>query len=49
METSCLKNTNVTNAFETLIEITNIETKKNGFKISDKKQEKRKCFCPLFN
>ena len=30
METSCLKNTNVANAFETLIEITNIEAKKNG-------------------
>ena len=30
METSCYKNTNVANAFETLIEITNIEAKKNG-------------------
>ena len=49
METSCLKNTNVANAFETLIEITNIETKKNRFKISEVKKEKRKCFCPLFN
>ncbi len=29
LETSCLKNSNVANAFETLIEITNIETKKN--------------------
>ena len=29
METSCLKNENVASAFETLIEITNIETKKN--------------------
>jgi len=29
METSCLKNENVANAFETLIEITNIESKKN--------------------
>ena len=32
METSCLKNTNVANAFETLIEITNIEIKKNYVK-----------------
>lgn len=30
METSCLKNKNVADAFETLIEITNIETKKNN-------------------
>ena len=30
METSCLKNTNVANAFETLIELTNIEAKKNN-------------------
>ena len=30
MEASCLKNTNVSNAFETLIEITNIEAIKNG-------------------
>jgi small GTP-binding protein len=29
METSCLKNKNVADAFETLIEITNIEAKKN--------------------
>ena len=29
METSCLKNANVSDAFETLIEITNIESKKN--------------------
>ena len=29
METSCLKNTNVADAFETLIEIANIELKKN--------------------
>ena len=28
METSCMKNTNVSNAFETLIESTNIEEKK---------------------
>ena len=30
METSCYKNTNVANAFETLIEITNKKKKKNG-------------------
>lgn len=29
IETSCFKNKNVANAFETLIEITNIEAKKN--------------------
>ena len=29
METSCLKNSNVANAFEALIELTNIESKKN--------------------
>ena len=30
METSCLQNKNVADAFTTLIEITNIEFKKNG-------------------
>lgn len=56
METSCLKNTNVADAFDTLIEITNIEAKKNGkkltkdnIKIKNVKNEKKKCFCPLFN
>ncbi len=33
METSCARNQNVTDAFETLIEITNIELKKNNNKI----------------
>ena len=49
METSCLKNTNVANAFETLIEITNINVKKNQKNdmkleknITIKKNEKRK-------
>ena len=52
METSCLKNTNVANAFETLIEITNIEIKKNYVKeerlIVSKKNKfnkKRRNFC----
>ena len=56
METSCLKNTNVADAFDTLIEITNIEAKKSGkkltkdnIKIKNIKNEKKKCFCPLFN
>ena len=52
METSCLKNKNVASAFETLIEITNIEAKKNpkGFQIKDDNQKvKKKCICPLFN
>jgi small GTP-binding protein len=31
METSCLKNKNVADAFETLIEITNMEAKKNMY------------------
>ena len=55
METSCLNNTNVADAFETLIEITNIESKKNGnkndnnnIKLSKQKNIKKKCFCPLF-
>ena len=37
METSCLKNANVADAFETLIEITNIESKNNI--ISEKKED----------
>ena len=37
METSCLRNQNVTDAFETLIEITNIELKKNNNKINSLK------------
>ena len=46
-ETSCMKNTNVANAFETLIEITNIETKKRQqkeerLKINGKKKPKKK-------
>lgn len=47
METSCLKNTNVSNAFETLIELTNIETKR-GEEINKKfklKNEKKSCPC----
>ena len=49
VEASCLKNTNVANAFETLIEITNINVKKNQKNevkieknITIKKNEKRK-------
>ena len=37
METSCARNQNVTDAFETLIEITNIELKKNNNKINSLK------------
>ena len=40
METSCLKNQNVAGAFETLIEITNIESKKNKAKTPDTTQDK---------
>ena len=42
METSCLKNTNVANAFETLIELTNIEASKN--KNNSMKIEMKKSF-----
>ena len=56
METSCLKNENVADAFETLIEITNIESKKDNnhrrktisLKKNTKKEEKSKCICPFF-
>ena len=51
METSCLKNTNVANAFETLIELTNIEVKKycnakkekKGINFENKKHKKNWC------
>ena len=54
METSCLKNTNVSDAFETLIEITNIESKKNkdsrkGLQLKKENIKRKKCFCPLFS
>ena len=52
IETSCLKNKNVSDAFDTLIEITNIEAKKKpkGFQIKDDNHKvKKKCICPLFN
>ena len=54
METSCLKNTNVSDAFETLIEITNIESKKNkdnrkGVQLKKENIKTKKCFCPLFS
>ena len=55
METSCLKNENVADAFETLIEITNIELKKNndikqnGITLNSEKHKKKKnnCACPI--
>ena len=58
METSCLNGTNVSDAFETLIELTNIEAKKNNIDLRRKgtklKREKFKLIniCPckfLFN
>ena len=54
METSCLKNANVSDAFETLIEITNIESKKNkdnrkGVQLKKENIKTKKCFCPLFS
>ena len=52
METSCLKNTFVADAFETLIELTNREQKSNlllenkNIKLQDKKHnKKKKCLC----
>ncbi len=56
LETSCLKNENVASAFETLIEMTNIEVQKNkqqkNTKLNKKehkkdeiKEEKRSCPC----
>ena len=46
METSCLKNLNVADAFETLIEDTNIEAKKKGtnnnnFEIKNEEKKKK--------
>ena len=54
METSCLKNTNVSDAFETLIEITNIESKKKkdnrkGVQLKKENIKRKNCFCPLFS
>ena len=48
IETSCLKNTNVANAFETLIELTNIEAKKNqknNIKIGEGNSSKKNGCC----
>ena len=42
MESSCLKNDNVANAFETLIEMTNIESKKEGMSLKNKKKKKKR-------
>ena len=51
IETSCLKNTNVAGAFETLIEMTNIDSKKEdseqkGAKLNPNEHKKKgKCGC----
>ena len=49
METSCLKNTNVASAFETLIELTNIEEKRKqnkNFQINKNNSNRRNvCRC----
>ena len=53
METSCLKNTNVSDAFETLIELTNREMMKNkdnkkdsgNIVIDNKKKKKKRILC----
>ena len=42
METSCVKNENVASAFEALIELTNIEIKKNQYKNNDEDKNKKK-------
>ena len=48
METSCLQNKNVAGAFETLIELTNIEAQKNkkekNIELTNEKNESS-CFC----
>ena len=49
METSCLKNTNVADAFETLIEDTNIEAKKHGnnnnnFELKENSKKEKFCY-----
>ena len=53
IETSCLRNKNVANAFETLIEIANIEAKKkieNGFHIKlDNHNRKKRQDCIFFH
>ena len=57
METSCLKNENVASAFETLIEMTNIEAKRShnnnknpdNVKLKYQKTKKKACICPIFN
>ena len=41
METSCRKNINVADAFQTLIEITNIEAKKEKKTKNNKKNKNR--------
>ena len=45
MESSCLKNDNVANAFETLIEMTNIESKKEGMSLKNKKKKRKGLQC----
>ena len=42
METSCLKNENVYEAFESIIELTNINLKKNEYKIENKENFQEK-------
>ena len=42
METSCLKNENVYEAFESIIELTNINLKKNEYKIENKEHFQEK-------
>ena len=57
METSCLKNENVASAFETLIEMNNIEAKRSqnnnknpdNVKLKYQKTKKKACICPIFN
>ena len=49
METSCLQNKNVANAFEALIEMTNREAKKNikekNIELTNQKKGESSCFC----
>ena len=45
MESSCVNNENVANAFEALIEITNIEYKKNNINLKNAKRQNNNSGC----
>ena len=45
MESSCVNNENVANAFEALIEITNIEYKKNNINLKNARRRNNNSGC----